>query len=655
MARLAFSVLLALALSLGRLAFAAPPIEAYGKLPGVENVKISPSGQRLAFIAAVGDDRKLLVTTADSKPLTSANVGAAKVRALEWAGEKYLLVTLTATVNIGLDFRVPVQELETVVVINADTGKDIQVFGAAHADKVANIVVGRYGSAQIDGRWYGFFAGITLSSGKAGSHLSQGYPDLYRVDLETGAINIAAYGQNDIDGWLVNSAGEVVARSFYGNRTSVWSVMTGRNGGTPLAGGHADFAGSGSMHLGRTPDTMLTELPDQSPDAPPEGHRFRELSLSGAAEKGLPAESVDFRPLFDPVTHLWIGNRLLDDQQNMEFFTPAMQARWRGTQKAFPKNIVHLESWSADFNRLVVLTEGGDDSGTFWLVDIAQHSADPLGEMYPDVKAPDVGPVSTVDWHAADGMPLHGVLTLPPGKPTKSLPLVVLPHGGPAARDFPGFDWWAQAFASRGYAVFQPNFRGSGGFGVAFRDAGFGQWGRKMQTDVSDGVADLAKKGIIDPKRACIVGASYGGYAALAGVTIQHGLYRCAVAVAGVSDLREMLRDQGRLTGTTNPSTRYWKTFIGVTSSEDSSTLDPLSPSEQAAQADAPILLIHGKDDTVVPMDQSETMRSALERAGKPVELVKMDNEDHWLSRQDTRVQMLTAAVAFVEKHNPAN
>jgi dipeptidyl aminopeptidase/acylaminoacyl peptidase len=262
--------------------------------------------------------------------------------------------------------------------------------------------------------------------------------------------------------------------------------------------------------------------------------------------------------------------------------------------------------------------------------------------------------VRMVVWNAADGLALHGVLTLPAGRPAKALPLVVLPHGGPASRDYPGFDWWAQAFASRGYAVFQPNFRGSAGYGVAFRNAGLGQWGRKMQTDISDGVASLAAQGIVDPKRACIVGGSYGGYAALAGVTLQKGLYRCAVSLAGVADPSAMLVYDSQRAGYRSSTMRYWKAFMGVESSSDSS-LDAISPLVRADQADAPILLIHGEDDTVVSINQSEKMEAALKRAGKQVEFVKMNNEDHWLSREDTRIQMLKAAVAFVEKNNPPN
>jgi dipeptidyl aminopeptidase/acylaminoacyl peptidase len=215
--------------------------------------------------------------------------------------------------------------------------------------------------------------------------------------------------------------------------------------------------------------------------------------------------------------------------------------------------------------------------------------------------------VRIVSWRAADGLTLSGVLTLPPGRAARALPLVVLPHGGPEARDYPGFDWWAQAYASRGYAVFQPNFSGSGGYDIGLRNAGLGQWGRKMQTDISDGVADLARQGIVDPKRACIVGGSYGGYAALAGVTVQQGLYRCAVSVAGVADLAEMLAYNRDRAGLRSDTMRYWKAFMGVNDSTDDS-LNAISPVLRASHADAPILLIHGKEDIRVPINQSERM-----------------------------------------------
>src|SRR5436190_6542198 len=199
--------------------------------------------------------------------------------------------------------------------------------------------------------------------------------------------------------------------------------------------------------------------------------------------------------------------------------------------------------------------------------------------------------------------------------------------------------------ASRGYAVLQVNFRGSEGLGMSLLEAGYGQWGRKMQTDLSDGVRYLTKEGIVDPKRVCIVGASYGGYAALAGAAFDPGVYRCAASVAGPSDLRRMVIRSG------DAARRYWTRFMGAEDIRDPH-LAEVSPAAHVDQIKIPILLVHGRDDTVVPLEQSRFMAEALEHAGKPVEFVVQPGADHWLSRGDTRLQTLEAVVSFLEKNN---
>ena len=282
-------------------------------------------------------------------------------------------------------------------------------------------------------------------------------------------------------------------------------------------------------------------------------------------------------------------------------------------------------------------------------VDVSALRAEPFGYERPAIYPELVGPVSTFEYTASDGLEMDGILTVPPGAEPIDLPLVMLPHGGPHSHDKEGFDWWAQAFASRGYAVFQPNFRGSTNRDEAFIQAGYGEWGGKMQSDVSDGLAALAKEGIIDPSRACIVGASYGGYAALAGVTLQQGLYRCAVSVAGVADVSLMSRIESK-ENSSKVRARSFKRQLGP-----KSNFKTISPRHHADKADAPILLIHGVDDTVVHFQQSEKMADALKDAGKPYEFLKLDGEDHWLSLAKTRMAMLEATVAFVEKHNPSN
>lgn len=625
---------------------APPPIEAYGSLPAIEMVSLSPSGDRYAFIAKVGDARRLYVATVENKSLAVTDVGDNKVRGLSWAGEDYVLVTIGATVNLGLDFTVNKNELYAVAVLNLKTLKTFTVFDKHH-DQVGGAVFGDFGAAHTGDHWYGYFGGVTYARDKTGSYLEHTYPDLYRVDLETGALHLAARGQEDIAGWLVGSDGEPWVRSLYNQTNGAWNVSTIEHGVHPLAAGKSSLGEPRVLGRSRTPGALLLARPNNDGTVD-----YQDQPLDASEAKAVEDPHDMLAPLIDPVTSTWIGEIGKGDEAPVTLFDPANQAKWRGAVKAFPGYIVHLKSWSTDFNRMIVFTEGMDDSGSYWIVDIAGKSAKEIGAAYPAVTPANVGPVRMSDYTAADGRALHGVLTLPPGRAAKNLPVVVLPHGGPEARDYPGFDWWAQAFASRGYAVFQPNFRGSSGYGADFRNAGFGQWGRKMQTDISDGVQALARQGVIDPSRACIVGGSYGGYAALAGVTVQHGLYRCAVSVAGIADLAAMLdyaRDQ---TGGVSSTTRYWKSFMGVTSAWQTE-LNDISPIKLAGRADAPVLLIHGKDDTVVPIGQSQAMEMALRAAGKPVQFVVMPGEDHWLSRDKTRVTMLKAAIDFVEKNNP--
>jgi dipeptidyl aminopeptidase/acylaminoacyl peptidase len=289
---------------------------------------------------------------------------------------------------------------------------------------------------------------------------------------------------------------------------------------------------------------------------------------------------------------------------------------------------------------------------TYFYVDMTTHQADPIGPSYDGIDK--VAPVKWIDYRAADGRVIHAYLTLPLNKPAdaKNLPLIVMPHGGPHARDEPGFDWFSQALASRGYVVLQPQFRGSAGFDMDLLTAGFGEFGHKMQTDLSDGVRALAAQGLIDPKRVCIVGWSYGGYAALAGATLDTGIYRCAVSMAGVSDLRALLRYWHWPRNTVDRNERFWDRFLGVTDRDDPK-LDAISPIKHVDKVTIPILLIHGRDDTVVPFDQSDDMADELKSAKKQYEFVVLKGEDHNASKSETRLQMLDAIVKFVETNNP--
>ncbi len=634
---------LAASLACAGAAVAAPPLEAYGKLPGFEMTAMSPSGDRYAVVGAVGEARQMVVLQTGGRPLLTAPVGDQKVRDIEWAGEDKVLMFGSETYALGPQFALTQYEIGHAYVIDLASGDATPLFTRGAA---GNGVWGRYGITEENGRWYGYFGAITLARTKGPElFFESGHPDLYKVDLEKGSPSLVARrpdGDDATRSWLVGPDGGVIATFDRDRRTGAWRLRADKRGET-IASGVTPLGGARIVGQGRTPGTVVYNLPDED-----EQDHWIEAPLAGGEGVEILEGEEIARPLHDIRTGLLIGYVRDADMPEPVFFDAGRQAKIAATRKAFPGLNMTLAAWNEAFDRLIVKTDGNGDSGTWWMVDLKTGKAEDIGRSYPQIRSADVGPVKMVAYKAADGLAMEGVLTLPPGREAKDLPLVVFPHGGPEARDYPHFDWWAQAFASRGYAVFQPNFRGSSGYGQAFIEAGERQWGRKMQTDISDGVAELARQGIVDPKRACIMGASYGGYAALAGVTLQQGLYRCAVSVAGVSDLPGLYRYDMDATGRSSTFKRNWEDDIG-----SGPELKAISPADNAVAADAPVMLVHGKDDTVVPFDQSKAMERALRRNGKGVELVVLKGEDHYLSREETRLAMLKAAVGFVERHNP--
>lgn len=644
----------AASLALPAAAVTVPPLADYGKLPAADDVRLSPQGDKIAYMAFDQGKRAIVARSVDGPVLVALAAGDHKLRYLTWADDIHLILEFTAYVNSDalLGYQGEVGES---VVINVQTQKSFGVFSGN--PKILGTTFGYFGHATQGGRTYGYFGGVTLTGGGSAAasfdmrhySIEHGHTDLYKVDLDTGAAEVASGGSEKVStSWLVDSAGKIVARDDYDQKTGERRIYADA-AEQQLFTRFSDPTGDhGIVAQGRTPASVLVHQRSR------ETNNWTELEYQGGSGRDpvdpfngevVRAELTDSRGLL-------MGGVTNSDAPKTILFDPALQAKFDRASRAFKGEQAFLASATDNLDRMIVYTEGEGDSGTYYFADMPAHKASAILWRYPTILQDAIGPVSVITYHAADGLEMQGVLTLPPGRPAKGLPVVVLPHGGPEARDYAHFDWLAQAFASRGYAVFQPNFRGSNGFGLAFRDAGYGQWGRKMQTDVSDGLAELIRQGTVDPKRACIVGASYGGYVALAGVTVQQGLYRCAVAIAPVSDLNLMLTWREAKFGQEGEVSRSDHAYMGVSSAGDP-TLKGLSPARLAGKADAPILLIHGKQDTTVPFQQSDVMRHALTDAGKPVTFVELNGEDHYLSKAPTRTQAIEAAVAFVLKNNP--
>lgn len=623
-----------------------PPLSAYGNLPGIEDMAISPSGKGLAIVGRVNNERRLIVLDGDRNALASAAVGDAKVRSVRWAGEQMVVLTSSATGRLGFGFTTDKHEFYGAIFVPLNGEKVQKVF--SRTPSLADAIWGNYGTRFIDGKWVGYFGGIELqrSPGQKEYVFDHGRPALFQVDLATNSPRKVARSasENHWRDWLVDGNGRVLVTLDVESTTGRWELVSDRN--TVLASGVNKTGGVNLISFGRDGTSVIFSQEDETAETT----SWYEVPIGGGAPAAIMTD-VDVERIYtDHRNGRILGYLEAGSPPKPVLFNPAHQRVLNKVYRAFPGLDVQIVEWTPDFSHVLVRTSGNGDSGTWFLVDMAKLTADHLGLERPLIAPDHVGPISLFSYKAADGLELDGVLTLPPGRKAANLPVIVMPHGGPHSHDEVVFDWWAQAFASRGYAVFQPNFRGSTNRDEAFRRAGHGQWGRKMQTDISDGLAELARQGTVDPKRACIVGASFGGYAALAGVTLQNGIYRCAVAVAPVSDLVLRYNTENRESGGNKMVRLSMKESLG-----DPKTFAEISPRRYAAKADAPILMIHGKDDTVVPFKQSEVMADALRDAGKPYQLVVMREEDHWLSRAPTRTQMLEESVRFVQQHNPAD
>lgn len=340
----------------------------------------------------------------------------------------------------------------------------------------------------------------------------------------------------------------------------------------------------------------------------------------------------------------WVGG----PEPKILWLDPRAEAQHKALMRTFAGRGVYIYGRSQSGSRVLARVASHSTPAIYYLVDFSKGTADIVAEAYPALDKVPLGEVREISYEARDGTEIPAYVTLPPGTVAENLPLVVLPHGGPEAHDSRDFDWMAQFLATRGYAVLQPQFRGSTGFGEEHRKAGYRQWGGLMQDDVTDGVKALIGQRLADPQRICIVGASYGGYAALAGAAFTPDLYACAASINGVADLPAMLGHESKQAGKESDALAYWHEHIG--NAFDKDVIDR-SPNRAAAQVRAPILLLHGADDTVVPISQAEAMARALQESGKPYTLIKLPGEDHWLSFSSSRVRVLKELDTFLAAH----
>lgn len=644
------AVFLVAALAASQSAIAAPPVEAFGNLPVMQTVEVSPDGTHFAAIRTMNGEKSLLVYDLYGKR-------GERSRAMSFDGEKQLQeelrrvfwandTRLVAVVEIPTR-RWGVDVMETrMVAMDNDLGAQ-QVI-----PKVKNPIKPKAGNrsivpTQLQDRVLHILPEdsehILIELDKEGRGHELG---VYKLDVYSGGLRKVPTDEKlRVGGFVADVEGKVRIRYRYRPEEEDFVTQYRADIGsrwTSILEDEADGLGDWTFEAFKADSTNLYIMG-------PGDHGRDEIRVYDPLDPASTStifynDAYDISGVVvDERSNRVIGSEFLDDDARVAY----IDSVWRRTQSQLdallPGKVNRLVSRDKEGETWSVLSGGQGEPGTWYLYFPDRKQLSEIGRTYPELQGHALRPVTAYSYTARDGLVIPGYLTKPEGE--GPFPTVILPHGGPNARDTMAFDYQVQFLASRGYAVLQPNFRGSTGYGVEFEMAGHGQWGLAMQDDLTDGTKALVNDGIAAPDRICIIGSSYGGYAALMGVVREPDLYKCAASFGGVSNVKSLLGYWSKFKFRTDNDPRIgdrWK---------DGERLRDTSPVNNADAIKVPVLIMHGKNDRRVPVEQSKDMAKQLKKLRKPHKLVIFKEGDHHLSLEQDRIRYLRELETFLDQH----
>jgi dipeptidyl aminopeptidase/acylaminoacyl peptidase len=621
------------------------PAETFYRLPLFTNITLSPDGTHIVALKNMGDTTAVMtVDLATGKTFYPAITDNKKFKFswVDWGNNDRLLISIlfaqgefgasvkfTYTRLVAMDAKKPSKMLN-LVKQNAVRPNQLT---QQHVSQFQDRVLGR-----VPGEPNHIFMGVDRDV--------LGHQAVYNVDV-TNAETTTVKGDGSPRSWVLDRQGIPRVSESYDDRDkkmsyeildpktdkwiSAWEyIIFDQPSITPLGFGKnaselylfADYQGRQALYKA---------------DLSKEGYP-RELILSD------PNYDIRGRLIESPSLNDVVGLYYSDTESKSIFFNKEFKSFQGGIDKVLPDSKNHITSLSDDGRKYVVNSRKASQPSVVYIGDRDTKALDQLDSMYPELTADVLVKKEFMKYKARDGLELEGYLSRPKNFSDKPVPTLIFPHGGPMSEDGAEFDEFSAFFVNRGYAVFQPNFRGSTGRGFEFEMKAVGAMGLAMQDDLEDAVKFLVEQKIADPKRVGIVGGSYGGYAALMGATKTPDLFQCAISLAGVSDIKK-LRDTSRYF--INKNSR--KELLG----NDIDQLKKTSPARMVDKVKIPILLIHGKDDTVVPVDQSRIMAQELKAQKKVYEYIELEGGSHHFDYFPHRKQTFEAMEAFLKKYLP--
>jgi dipeptidyl aminopeptidase/acylaminoacyl peptidase len=638
--------------TLASIAVAEPlPIRAFAQLPRIQQMALSPDGSRIATLSNLNGRNGIIITSLVNPQVPPVQIKAPnngyELRWVKWANNDYLLAglgTLYKRAYFDNEYR------ETrMLTISAD-GKTYINPVLARTEKVIGKLVeesnGFLSAVRQDDviDWSPEDPDTVLVSIEEDQRTNNSTA-VRKINVASGRYSYVMRGRRDIYRFQTDASGEV--------RLGFGATRTGDHIDNFIDYRKPDGTWiKYDKSLLLKPDYSLIEFTKDPQFAyvlgPVNGRRALlkwDMLSDSLAEILFQHEKLEVETIFwDDNSRTLYGVTLSDDSN--VYLDSLWSRRMRALSAAIPEHGITLESTTLDNSKFIIRAESALEPGIFYLFDDTKKTLEIIDYAYAGLVPEKLSQRNYIQYKSRDGMMIEAVLTHPRNAPpSKPLPTVILPHGGPWAHDKLEFDWLAQFIADRGYLVLQPNFRGSTGYGKAWLDAGDRQWGLTMQDDLSDGLQYLVAKGLTDGRRVCIAGGSYGGYAALWGAVKNPDQYRCAVSLNGVSDVVSLL---GEFNGGFKDEASS-RRIGNIISGRDA--LRAISPINFAGTIKAPILLVHSKDDGRVDIRQSRRMADKLKAAGKAVEFIEVEKGEHFLENEASRVTFLTALEAFLAKH----
>ena len=615
------------------------PTEVFGSPPLVSSVKISPSGKKLAmYVTLKNGDSAILVRELTKKeplrPVVTSDNKSLKLLGFNWFNDE----TILASAWLAEDYYQTKLDNVRLLRVKVDGSGFKPLFKKRHFKDMPFIPPQQSIIDYLSDDDEHVLVRVRTSSYR--------YPDVVKLNVDKNSIDILQKAKTQVVSWMTDQQGRVRIGRKYDRDAEISGSIIFKDLKTKKWRTIWKFAQFSEdevsvLGFGEDPNKIWYEAYNHGRIAV----FFTDLSkqnLEPALVYSHPTRDVDTYLRYKKGSDEPIGIGFRDKNYHLITWDKEQAQFEKSIYQQFPDKEVHFGTTSDDGNRYILFVENSSTPGSFYLGDKKRGTLELIAQSYPELVNAELPPKEVVNYKARDGLDIEAFLTLPKDK-NSNLPAIIFPHGGPIAADeAEGFDYWTSFFANRGYAVLQMNFRGSTGYGYDFMKAGLGQWGKQMQFDVEDATKWIINEGIADPKRICIVGGSYGGYAALMGVATSD-LYQCAVSFAGVTDVLELYDSSRRYGGE--------ETLKKMFGSKSRSELREVSPVNLANQIKAPVLLVQGEDDSRVLLKHGEKMRDALQEAGVDYIYIQQENSDHFLTLKWNRLEFFQETEKFLAKH----